>query len=61
MNDLQVKGEWNVIKGKVKEKYGNITDDDLKKVDGKMDELVGLLQKKLGKTKEEVKKEVEAL
>ncbi len=61
MNDLQVKGEWNVVKGKVKEKYGNITEDELKRVEGKMEELVGLLQKKLGKTKEEVKEEIAAL
>ncbi|MDW7690703.1 CsbD family protein [Flammeovirgaceae bacterium SG7u.111] len=61
MNNLQIKGEWNTLRGKIKEKYGNITDDDLRRIDGKREQLVGLLQKKLGKTKEEVEKEVEAL
>ena len=47
---LNLKGNWNVVKGKLKQSYGNLTDDDLAYTDGKEDELVGRLQKKLGST-----------
>ena len=50
----KIKGNWNVLKGKLKQQYGNLTDDDLTYVEGKEDELVGRLQKGLGKTKDEV-------
>jgi uncharacterized protein YjbJ (UPF0337 family) len=61
MNKLQFKGSWNEIKGKLKQSYGNLTDDDLVFAEGKDDELIGRLQKKLGKTKEEVRHEIEKL
>lgn len=61
MNELQMKGSWNETKGKLKQKYGDLTDDDLTYVEGKSDELLGTLQKKTGKTKEELKKEIESL
>jgi uncharacterized protein YjbJ (UPF0337 family) len=51
---LKLKGNWNEIKGKIKQQYADLTDDDLTYEEGKDDELVGRLQKKLGKTKEEV-------
>lgn len=54
MEKLRIKGNWNEVSGKLKQKYANLTDDDLLLVEGKEDELVGRLQKKLGKTKEEV-------
>lgn len=54
MNKLTWKGRWNEIKGKVKQQYADVTDDDLLYTEGKEDELVGRLQKKTGKTKEEV-------
>ena len=54
MDKLEVKGKWNLIKGKIKQVHGNLTDDDLRYEEGKEDELVGRLQKKLGKTREEV-------
>ena len=54
MNTLQLKGNWNIIKGKLKQKYAHLTDDDLQYVEGKEDELVGRIQKRTGKTKEEV-------
>ena len=44
--DLQLKGKWNEIKGKVKQAYGDLTDDDLAHEDGKDDELLGKLQQK---------------
>jgi uncharacterized protein YjbJ (UPF0337 family) len=61
MNKLQFKGSWNEIKGKLKQSYGSLTDDDLAFAEGKDDELLGRLQKKLGKTKEEVRQMIERL
>ena len=58
MNKLEIKGNWNVIKGKLKQKYGQLTDDDLTFVDGKEDELLGRVQTRLGKTKEQVPDEI---
>lgn len=56
MNRLEVKGTWNKTAGKLKQQYANLTDDDLLFEKGKEEELLGRLQKKLGKTKEEVQK-----
>ena len=56
MDNLIMKGSWNELKGKLKQAYGNLTDDDLKYEDGKEDELLGRLQKKTGKTKDDLKK-----
>lgn len=49
-----LRGNWNQIKGKIKQQYANLTDDDLTYVEGKEDELIGRLQKKTGRAKEEV-------
>ncbi|MDZ7741134.1 MAG: CsbD family protein [Bacteroidota bacterium] len=59
MSDLYLKGNWNTIKGKLKMKYADLTDDDLAYAEGKEDELIGKLQKKLGKTKAEVINELD--
>ena len=56
---LQIKGSWNEVKGKLKQKYGQLTDDDLMFADGKDDELLGRLQKRLGRTKDELRAEIE--
>jgi len=56
---LQMKGSWNEVKGKLKQKYGQLTDDDLMFVEGKEDELLGRLQKRLGRTKDELRSEIE--
>ncbi len=61
MTNLQFKGSWNEVKGKVKQKYGQLTDDDLAFAEGKDDELLGRLQKKLGKSKEELQREIESV
>lgn len=61
MNKQEIKGSWNEMKGKLKQKYGELTDDDLTYAEGKEDELYGRLQQKLGKTKDEVKKEIDNL
>jgi len=58
MKTLELKGNWNIIKGKLKQKYANLTDDDLKYVEGKEDELIGRIQKRTGRTKEEVERAV---
>jgi uncharacterized protein YjbJ (UPF0337 family) len=60
MNKLQIKGSWNELKGKLKQKYAQLTDDDLKYVEGKDDELVGKVQKRLGVTLEEARKIIES-
>jgi uncharacterized protein YjbJ (UPF0337 family) len=56
---LQMKGSWNEMKGKLKQKYGQLTDDDLVFADGKEDEFLGRLQKRLGRTKDELRAEIE--
>jgi len=61
MNKLQIKGSWNEAKGKLKQKYGTLTDDDLMFTKGREDELIGRLQTRLGKTKEEIKTLIETL
>ncbi|MBP1222864.1 CsbD family protein [Flavobacterium sp. 1355] len=53
MNTTEIKGNWNELKGKLKQQYADLTDDDLMYEEGKEDELYGRLQQKLGKTKEE--------
>lgn len=58
MNNLQIKGNWNQIKGSLKKKYGELTDDDLKYVEGEEDKLLGRLQEKTGKSKEELSREI---
>ena len=60
MTTLKLKGQWNEIKGKLKQKYGTLTDDDLAFSEGKEDELLGRLQKKLGTSKEELRREIES-
>jgi uncharacterized protein YjbJ (UPF0337 family) len=60
MNKLQIKGSWNELKGKLKQKYAQLTDDDLTYVEGKEDELVGKIQKRLGVTVEEARRIVES-
>lgn len=54
MDKLDFKGKWNELKGKAKQEYGELTDDDLTYEEGKEDELVGRIQQKLGKAREEV-------
>ena len=61
MEKQQLKGTWNEVKGKLKQKYADLTDDDLKYEEGKDDELYGRLQQRLGKTKEDIKREIDNL
>ena len=58
---LQMKGSWNEVKGKLKQKYADLTDDDLLLVEGKEDELLGRLQKKMGGSIDSVKSTINNL
>ena len=60
MNTLEIKGDWNIAKGKLKQKWADLTDDDLTYVSGKEDELVGRIQKRTGQTREAIEKEIKA-
>ena len=61
MEKLQFRGSWNELRGRLKQHYGNLTDDDLVFPEGKGDEFLGRLQKKLGKGKDELRKMIEGL
>jgi uncharacterized protein YjbJ (UPF0337 family) len=58
---LQIKGNWNEMKGKIKQQYADLTDNDLLYEEGKEDELYGRLQKHTGKTKDQVKEWIDKL
>ena len=59
MNTDQLEGKWNEIKGKFKQKYGKLTDDDISFTEGKFDEMLGKVQNKIGKKKEDILEEIE--
>lgn len=59
MTKLEIKGDWNITKGKLKQKWAKLTDDDLKYAAGKQDELIGRIQKRTGETREAVEKAVQ--
>jgi uncharacterized protein YjbJ (UPF0337 family) len=54
MSTLTAKGNWNIAKGKLKQKFAQLTDDDLQFIEGKQDELIGRIQKLTGQTKEAI-------
>jgi uncharacterized protein YjbJ (UPF0337 family) len=56
MDKLEIKGSWNELKGKIKQAYGDLTDDDLVREEGKDDEFIGKLQQKTGKGRDELVK-----
>lgn len=57
-SNLRLKGNWNELKGKLKQQYADLTDDDLTYAEGKEDELLGKLQQKTGKAKDELKEQL---
>jgi uncharacterized protein YjbJ (UPF0337 family) len=61
MDKMELKGNWNEWKGKLKQQYGQLTDDDLKYEEGKDDEVWGKIQKKTGKTKDDLVKWLKGL
>jgi len=56
-----LKGNWNIVKGKLQQEYAELTEDDLMYEEGKEDELLGRLQTKLGKTKEEINEWIQSI
>ncbi len=60
MTKLEIKGNWNEVKGKLKQQYADLTDDDLLFAEGKEEELLGRIQQKTGKTKEQIRDEIES-
>lgn len=61
MNNTELKGNWEEQKGRLKQKFAALTDNDFLFLDGKKDEMLGRLEKKLGKTKDELRKIISAL
>jgi len=59
LNEPWLKGKWNELKGRVKEKWGKLTDDDLDKVEGKRDKLLGLIQQRYGESRDKVEQQLE--
>jgi uncharacterized protein YjbJ (UPF0337 family) len=59
MNENQLKGEWKQVRGKVAEKWGKLTDNDLDVIAGKRDQLMGFLQKRYGKAQAEIEREID--
>ena len=60
MDKLRFKGSWNEVKGKLKQKYADLTDDDLTYVEGKDEELLGRLQRRIGRSRDEIRSEIES-
>ena len=58
MTTLEIKGDWNITKGKLKQKWAGLTDDDLQFVEGQQEELLGRIQKRTGETRETVEKAI---
>ena len=58
MTAIEIKGDWNITKGKLKQKWAKLTDDDLQYAEGKQEELVGRIQKRTGETREAVNKAI---
>ena len=59
MADPLLKGQWNELKGRVKERWGELTNDDLDRIEGRRDQLVGAIQQQYGRSRDEVEREVE--
>jgi uncharacterized protein YjbJ (UPF0337 family) len=55
----RIEGSWKQLKGRVKEKWGDLTDDDLDRIAGRQDQFEGLIQERYGRTKDEARKEIE--
>jgi uncharacterized protein YjbJ (UPF0337 family) len=58
-NKLELKGHWNQVKGKLKEKFAELTDNDLMYIEGKEEELLGRIQQRTGKSRREIEKDIE--
>lgn len=58
MNEHTLKGDWKIIRGKVRERWGKLTDDDLDVIAGRRDQLAGLLQKHYGAAREDIERQI---
>lgn len=58
MNKLEIKGDWNIIKGTLRQKWAGLTDDDLQYAEGRQEEVIGRIQKRTGETREAVEKAI---
>ena len=58
MNEDIFKGQWNQLKGKVKQQWGKLTDDDLDRISGRQDEIIGLIQERYGWQRERAEMEL---
>jgi len=56
MTTIEIKGDWNITKGKLKQKWAHLTDNDLQYAEGRQEELIGRIQKRTGETREAVEK-----
>ena len=61
MNWDQVQGNWTEFKGKLRQQYGDLTDNEVEEAKGSEEEMIGLIQKKYGKTREDAKREIDNL
>ena len=59
MNTLVIKGDWNIAKGKLKQKWADLTDDDLQYLEGEQEELLGRIQKRTGETREAIENAIQ--
>jgi uncharacterized protein YjbJ (UPF0337 family) len=59
MNKDILQGKWTQLKGQAKQKWGRLSDDDLDRIEGSRDELVGVIQERYGKSREEAEREVD--
>jgi uncharacterized protein YjbJ (UPF0337 family) len=59
MNTDQIQGNWKQLRGRIKEQWGKLTDDDLSVINGRKDQLIGKLQERYGYTKEQAEREIE--
>ena len=59
MNKDQIEGSWRQLKGRVKEKWGELTDDDLDKIEGKKEQLAGLIQRRTGEAREKIQRQLD--
>lgn len=61
MTTLEIKGDWNITKGKLKQKWASLTDSDLDYSDGRQDELIGRIEKRTGQSREAIEKAIKDL
>lgn len=61
MNEHQVKGQWKQFSGKIRDKWGKLTDDEIAQAEGKLDRLIGKIQERYGQTEEEIRRDLKAL